>query len=174
MSAATVTAETTVTDWLLDDSLAPNVEGDPLQPLYDGGARGELVLPFCGGCDAPLDLEQQVCDRCGSFDSAWKATDLDGIVHSSTLMHRIEVGLVETTSPYPIVDVELAGGHRLIMTTVDPVSDVPRIGDSVVVGFRTLGGVAIPAAHICPVPLDTASSGTAQLDLVSLDTEARS
>lgn len=142
-------------DWLLDDTLAPQTDGDPMAPLYDGAARGELVLPFCAGCTAPLDLEQQVCDRCGSFERDWRATELTGTIHSATLMYRLETGLVKATTPYPIVDVELAGGHRLIMTTIAPTATVPRIGDAVVVGFRKLGGVAIPAAHIHPAPLDT-------------------
>lgn len=159
------------TDWLLAPSLAPTVDGDPLQPLYDGAARGELVLPFCSRCDAPVDLDQQVCDRCGSFDMDWRATERAGTVHSATLMHRLEPGLVATTAPYPIVDVELRGGHRLIMTTVDVASAVPRIGDTVAVGFRHLGGVALPAAHI---ESDSVSTEPASLDPASSDTEARS
>ncbi|WP_253919084.1 Zn-ribbon domain-containing OB-fold protein [Dietzia psychralcaliphila] len=143
------------TDWLLAESLAPDVDGDPLKPLYDGSSRGELVLPFCTHCGAPVDLDQQVCDQCGSSDTDWRSTELAGIVHTATLMHRLEPGLVSATAPYPIVDVELHGGHRLIMTTVDPVSTVPTIGDTVTVGFRCLGGVALPAAHLPaahPVP----------------------
>lgn len=159
------------TDWLLSPSLAPTVDGDPLQPLYDGAAHGELVMPFCSRCDAAVDLDQQVCDCCGSFETDWRTTELAGTVHSATLMHRLEPGLVATTAPYPIVDVELRGGHRLIMTTVDAASAVPRIGDTVSVGFRHLGGVALPAAHI---ESDSASTETASLDPASSDTEARS
>lgn len=51
-------AQTNKSDWLLDDGVAPGGEGDPLAPLYEGGARGELVLPFCGTCRLSLDLEQ--------------------------------------------------------------------------------------------------------------------
>ena len=159
------------TDWLLAPSLAPTVAGDPLQPLYDGAARGELMLPFCSSCDAPVDLDQQVCDRCGSFETDWRATELAGTVHSATLMHRLEPGLVATTEPYPIVDVELRGGHRLIMTTVDVASAAPRIGDTVSVGFRHLGGVALPAACI---ESNSAQTEPASFDPASSDTEARS
>ncbi|MEH6796140.1 MAG: OB-fold domain-containing protein [Rhodococcus sp. (in: high G+C Gram-positive bacteria)] len=164
------------TDWLLDPALAPTVDGDPLRPLYDGAARGELVLPFCSRCDAPVDLDQQVCDRCGSPETDWRATDLAGTVHSATLMHRLEPGLVATTAPYPIVDVELHGGHRLIMTTVDVASAAPRIGDNVRVGFRHLGGVTVPAAHIesDSAPSDSAPTDYASFDPASSDTEALS
>ncbi|ASR03182.1 MULTISPECIES: Zn-ribbon domain-containing OB-fold protein [Gordonia] len=137
----------TSTDWLLSDSLAPVVAGDPLEPLYAGASRGALVLPFCGGCSLPLDLEQRVCDDCGSDEIDWLETLPRGVVHSSTTMHRLEPGLVTATGPYPIVDVELDGGHRLIMTTVEPAAGTPRIGDAVDIAFRYLAGVAIPAAQ---------------------------
>ncbi|MDV7352726.1 OB-fold domain-containing protein [Rhodococcus oxybenzonivorans] len=141
-----MTGTSTATDWLLDERLAPDVATDPLAPLYDGGARGELVLPFCGSCDLPLDLEQPVCDACGSFECVWKEVVPTGVVHSSTTMHRREPGLVLADGPYPIVDVELTSGHRLIMTTFDPATSPPEIGIQVGITFRILGGVAIPAA----------------------------
>jgi uncharacterized OB-fold protein len=137
-------------DWLLADTLAPHVEGDALAPLYDGAARGELVLPFCASCDLPLDLDQQVCDGCGAAEIAWRASARTGVIHSLTLMHRREPGLVVATEPYPILDVELDGGHRLIMTTCVPPASLPRIGDRVTVAFRELGGVMIPSAVLDP------------------------
>jgi uncharacterized OB-fold protein len=135
-------------DWLLDDSLVPAVAGDRLEPLYVGASRGALVLPFCGGCALPLDLEQHVCDGCGSSEIDWRETTPAGVVHSSTTMHRLEPGLVRATHPYPIIDVDIDSGHRLIMTTVDDATRTPQIGDRVHIGFRHLAGVAIPAAQL--------------------------
>jgi hypothetical protein len=60
-------------------------------------------------------------------------------------MHRREPGLVHAKAPYPIVDVELTSGHRLVMTTVQPATTAPAIGTAVRVGFRRLGDVPIPA-----------------------------
>lgn len=137
-------------DWLLADSLAPEVEGDPLAPLYAGADRGELVLPFCASCALPLDLDQQVCDGCGAAEIGWRPVERAGTVHSLTVMHRREPGLVVSTGPYPILDVELASGHRLIMTTRSRPSSLPRIGDPVAVAFRELGGVLIPSADLDP------------------------
>ncbi|MDV7136468.1 Zn-ribbon domain-containing OB-fold protein [Williamsia muralis] len=156
---------TIATDWLLSDSLGPVVSGDPLEPLYTGAARGALVLPFCAACSLPLDLEQHVCDGCGSHRIDWLETAPTGVVHSSTTMHRLEPGLVTATGPYPIVDIELAGGHRLIMTTVDPATRAPQIGDVVDIGFRNLAGTALPAAQ----PIN--STDTAR-PINSTDTEA--
>lgn len=133
-------------DWLLEEALAPDTDDDHMLAFYEAAARGELILPFCTDCHLQLDLEQYVCDRCGSFDSSWQSVDLIGVVHSATTMCRFETGLVRVDVPYPILDIELSSGHRLIMTTLDPTSVTPSIGDEVGIAFRKLGGVAIPSA----------------------------
>lgn len=136
------------TDWLLDPALAPDVEHDPIRPLYDAAARGELALPFCSSCDLALELEQHVCDGCGGATRTWRDVERRGVVHSSTMMHRREPGLIRTDDPYPIIDVEVSSGHRIVMTTAAPSSSAPPIGASVRIAFRTLGAVSIPAAQI--------------------------
>lgn len=132
-------------DWLLDPSLAPSAENDPLVPLYEASSRNELALPFCSACAQPLEFDQEVCDRCSGSERDWRTVDLEGVVHAATLMHRREPGLVHAQSPYPIVDVELTSGHRMIMTTVRPADAPPAMGAHVLIGFRSLGGVRIPA-----------------------------
>lgn len=136
------------TDWLLSETLAPHVEGDLLAPLYEAAACGVLALPFCGECSTPLDLDQQVCDGCGADEIAWRPVEPAGTVHSATRVHRREPGLVVAEEPYPVLDVELSSGHRLIMTTRTAPPGLPRIGDPVAVVFRELGGVSIPAAAL--------------------------
>jgi uncharacterized protein len=145
MSAAVKPTAQATKDWLLEPSLAPVTAGDPLAPLYEAAAVDELALPFCPVCEQPLELEQEVCDYCGSAGSLWRAVELRGTVHTATLMHRRETGLVRAQRPYPIVDVELNSGHRLLMTTVRPADTAPAIGAPVHIGFRRLGDVAIPA-----------------------------
>ena len=134
-----------MSDWLCGDELAPSTAG-ALAPLFGAAARGELVMPFCDACGAVLELEQAVCDGCGG-GARWQAVERRGTVHASTLVHRLEPGLLRATAPYPVLDVELASGHRLVMTTVDATSDLPAIGAPVTVGFRTIGGVAVPGAE---------------------------
>jgi uncharacterized OB-fold protein len=139
---------TAVEDWLLDSALAPTADDDMLAPLYRAAARNELVMPFCAACALPLELDQEVCDGCGNAERAWRTVALDGAVHAATLMHRREPGLVHGLTPYPIVDVELTSGHRIVMTTVQPADTAPPIGTAVRIGFRRLGDVAIPAIDI--------------------------
>ncbi|MBB5160591.1 Zn-ribbon domain-containing OB-fold protein [Mycobacterium sp. AZCC_0083] len=136
---------TALEDWLLDPALAPAAEHDPLTPLYRASARNELALPFCAACGQPLELDQEVCDNCGGAEHDWRTVEPRGTVHAVTLMHRLEPGLVHAKAPYPIVDVELASGHRLVMTTAQPADLAPAIGTHIRIGFRRLGDVAIPA-----------------------------
>jgi uncharacterized OB-fold protein len=136
---------TTLEDWLLDSALAPEPEHDVLAPLYQAATRGELALPFCAACAQPLELDQEVCDTCSGTEHDWRTVELRGTVHAATLMHRREPGLVHAEAPYPIVDVEMESGHRLVMTTVQPTDFAPAIGTHVRIGFRRLGDVAIPA-----------------------------
>jgi uncharacterized OB-fold protein len=136
---------TTLEDWLLNSALAPEPEHDALRPLYQAATRGELALPFCAACAQPLELDQEVCDACGGTEHDWRTVDLRGTVHAATLMHRREPGLVRAQAPYPIVDVELESGHRILMTTAQPSDAAPEIGAKVRIGFRRLGDVAIPA-----------------------------
>ena len=135
-------------DWLVDDSLAPEVAGDRLAPLYAGARTGILVLPFCGRCATPLDLEQIVCDACASRAVQWRPTRAEGIVHSATLVHRVERGLVHVDGPYPVIDVETVSGHRIIMTTAEPSATAPAIGSPVTIAFRTIADVSLPAASL--------------------------
>jgi uncharacterized OB-fold protein len=142
-----------VSDWLVDESLAPNPVG-PLAPLYAAADRGELHLPFCASCvDGPLDLDQTRCHRCGGVAADWRPVAMRGIVHSVTTVHRLEPELIRTNAPYHVLDVELPSGHRLLMTTVGPVPSAPSIGDCVTIAFRRVGAVAVPAAR----PLEEAS-----------------
>jgi uncharacterized OB-fold protein len=136
---------TAVEDWLLDSALAPAADNDILAPLYRAASRNELALPFCAACALALELDQEVCDSCGSTERDWCTVDLRGTVHAATLMHRREPGLVHAVAPYPIVDVELTSGHRMVMTTVQPTNTAPPIGTAVRIGFRRLGDVVLPA-----------------------------
>jgi uncharacterized OB-fold protein len=143
---------TAVEDWLLDCALAPTADDDMLAPLYRAAAHSELVMPFCAACALPLELDQEVCDSCGTAERAWRTVVPRGTVHAATLMHRCEPGLVRGGVPYPIVDVELSSGHRMVMTTVQPADTAPPIGTAVRIGFRRLGDVAIPAIDLLEDP----------------------
>jgi uncharacterized OB-fold protein len=145
LSHTPATAEVSEPDWLVDPTLAPEVAGDVLAPLYAGAAVGVLALPFCPACGLALELEQRVCDGCAGGPPVWRPVEPTATVHSVTVVHRLEAGLVRTRSPYPLADVELASGHRLIAAPLHPATEPPAIGERVSMGFRVIGGVAVPA-----------------------------
>jgi uncharacterized OB-fold protein len=134
-------------DWLVVAGLAPDADDPDLAPLYEAAARGQLVMPFCAGCGSPVELEQSVCDACGAPGRDWREVPLRGTVHAATLVHRREPGLIVADGPYPVVDVELASGHRLVLATATPSGTAPDIGALVEIAFRTVGAVVVPAVR---------------------------
>ncbi len=156
------------TDWLVAASLTPITDGE-LAPFYAAAARGELVMPFCGVCEwAALELEQTTCDSCGAQEVQWRVIEPRGIVHSATTVHRLEPVLVLTKEPYQIIDVEFASTHRLLMTTTESTTYPFLIDTPVLVGFRTIGGVAVPAVS----GLDTSVSDPLDDGFVALGSSA--
>lgn len=138
------------TDWLVTDELEPST-GGALAPLYEAAARGELALPRCERCSEPLELEQDVCDRCQCNSAVWSVLEPRGHVHAVTTVHRGEPGLIrEDAPPYQVADIELTSGHRLIMTTARPTARPLRVGDAARIGFRRVGKTAVPALETRP------------------------
>jgi uncharacterized OB-fold protein len=137
-------------DWLVASELEPDAADPDLAPLYEAAARGVLVMPFCAACGTAVELEQDVCDRCGTTGRQWRETEKAGTVHAVTIVHRREPGLIVAGHPYPVVDVELASGHRLVLTTAAEAEHAPEIGTPVGITFRTVGAVAVPALTAVP------------------------
>lgn len=135
-------------DWLVSDALAPDIDDGALAPLYAGAARDALTLPFCAACDQPLELDQQICDRCLSASRTWRDVERRGVVHAATLVHRRERDLIVAGEPYPVLDVEVASGHRIVMTTRLPANHLPDLGSTVTIGFRRIGDGHVPAADL--------------------------
>jgi uncharacterized protein len=140
-------------DWLVAPELAPDATDPVMAPLYEAAARGALALPFCAACGAPLELEQYLCDMCGASADVgtagrqWRDVPLEATVHTATLVHRRERGLIVAPGPYPVIDVELASGHRLVLTTDAPSGQAPGIGTPVEIAFRTVAAVKLPAVR---------------------------
>jgi uncharacterized protein len=149
-----------IPDWLVVPGLAPDA-GDPdLAPLYAAAATGSLVMPFCARCGIPLELEQSVCDACGTPGRDWRQVPRAGTVHAATLVHRREPGLIVADAPYPVIDVELASGHRIVVTTATSSGTAPGIGITVEITFRRVGAVAVPAVRV-PASAAALTGGTA-------------
>lgn len=134
-------------DWLVSVELAPDADDPLLAPFYRAAAAGAVVLPCCASCGTALELDQVECDACERSIVDWRPVDPRGVVHAVTTVHRREPGLIRATAPYPVIDVELVSGHRLVMTTTGP-GAAPEVGQPVHIGFRHVGGVALPAVRL--------------------------
>jgi uncharacterized protein len=137
-------------DWLVAPELAPDPADPDTAPLYAAAARGVLAMPFCVGCGIPLELEQSVCDACGAAERQWREVPRTGTVYAATLVHRRERELIVAAHPYPVIDVELTSGHRLVLTTTQACEHAHAIGAPVEIAFRTVGDVALPAVRVEP------------------------
>jgi len=131
-------------DWLVTDALAP-IPNDLTAPFFEGCAEGRLALPICGSCAQPLWFEQLVCSTCASTQRTWIDAALCGEIHALTIVHRRQADVIVATVPYLVVDVELDTSHHLTMSTVEPSIEGFKICDRVEIGFRNIGGVAVPA-----------------------------
>jgi uncharacterized OB-fold protein len=140
-----------MTDWLVDEQLAPAATGE-LAPFYAAAAARRLDMPYCDGCGEVLELEQQICDACGSPRVSWRSVEAVGTVHSFTRVHRLEPDLIRTRSSYLVLDLELDSGHRIVLTTTGPTDTDPAIGERLQIAFRRIGGVQIPSAVFPGMP----------------------
>lgn len=59
-----------------------------LCPHYDGGARGAIVLPWCGDCAAAHWYPALLCPGCGSPDWAWRDLGARARLDSWTMVHH--------------------------------------------------------------------------------------
>ena len=130
-------------DWLLHDSAAPS-DVAPLTQYLAGSAEGKLVLPFCTACKHPLDLDQLHCDECAHQERVWQEVEPAGRVTVAILMNRVDARYVKQEAAYPVVEVSLNSGHRIIVST-STVADAPiASGTEVRLEFVQVGTQNIP------------------------------
>jgi hypothetical protein len=66
-----------------------------------------------------------------------------------TTVHRQEPKLTQPLDgPYHVIDAELTSGHRLVLTTDRPADRTWTTGEPITIGFRTVGGIMIPAVAV--------------------------
>jgi uncharacterized OB-fold protein len=59
-----------------------------LGPHYEGAARGQIVLPWCGGCEAPHWYPALLCPGCGTPDWEWREFGSRARLDSWTVVHH--------------------------------------------------------------------------------------
>lgn len=114
--------------------------GTPLpQPTQDDAgwwaacARHELTIQRCGDCGAFRHPPRPVCPRCRSFAFVWQPVSGRGVIFSYTVAHHAVHPALRERTPYTVVVVELddAGGARLVSNLSDDAVAPPEIGQAV-------------------------------------------
>ncbi len=130
-------------DWLLQDSAAPS-DVAPLTQYLSGSAEGKLVMPFCAACQHPLDLDQLQCDACAHQERTWQEVEPAGVTTVAIMMNRVDARYVKHDAAYPVIEVLLNSGHRIIVST-SSVADAPIAADTPVrLEFVRVGTQNIP------------------------------
>jgi uncharacterized OB-fold protein len=117
----------------------PAISTNPEIERYWQEARaGRLLIKHCNGCNKPHFYPRSICPRCMSDATEWRAASGKGTIYSYSAMRR-------SKEPYVIAFVTLEEGVRMMTNIVDTDIDSVRIGQAVVLRWRTSeDGTPIP------------------------------
>ena len=123
--------------------------------LWDGAARGELVLPWCVSCSSPVTYPRDFCPRCHSTEIAARSLSGQGTVYSFGVETRAQPGC-DLQPPFIVALIDLAEGGRLVSNVLAEPADI-SIGLPVHAVFTTdEEGRSIP--RFVPDPPSTRSN----------------
>lgn len=134
------------------------------RPFWDAAKDGVLKLPSCGACHRFHWYPQVRCPHCRSYNIQWKKVEGRGRVFSWTIVRRPFHPDYRAELPITVALVELdeAGGIRLISRLVEMGQGTPRIGMPVEVVFEQAGdGVVLPVfrpIEVAKEPIASAAS----------------
>jgi uncharacterized OB-fold protein len=120
---------------------APRISPAPVAaPFWEAAARHELVLPFCGACEAFFFYPRVICPRCGSREVQWRQATGRGRVHTFCIHHQSQLPGFRDAVPFVTAIVELEEGPRLMtfLAGVDPDPAAIRCDMQVEVAFTEL------------------------------------
>jgi uncharacterized OB-fold protein len=100
-----------------------------LGAFWQAAEEGRFLLRSCTRCDRAHWYPRMLCPFCHGRELDWKASTGAGVVHSYSVMRRVEV-------PYALAYVELAEKVVLMTNIVDCDVDDVHIGQAVKLVFR--------------------------------------
>ncbi len=116
---------------------------DESRPFFDGAADSKLMLKTCAACGTWHVPQALVCSNCLRGDLGWSVASGNGIVHSFSIVHRVQVP--GFPAPYAIAIVELSEGPRLYAMLVDMLPETIAVGQRLTTTFRRLdNGTVMP------------------------------
>src|SRR5579872_5752354 len=114
---------------------------DPVRPERDTApqwrsAGGKLLIQKCEPCDKAFYYPRVACPYCLGSDVKWLECSGRGQIYSHSTMRR--------GTPYTIAYVTLEEGPQMLTNIVDCAPEEISIGQTVLVDFRDVDGVATP------------------------------
>ena len=117
----------------------PVPEATPeLRLFFEAARRGELVVQRCGGCGRHRFPPRPICSECLGRDAEWVRVSGRGTIFSYNVMHQVYHPGFAAEVPYPVVQVELEEGARIVSNLVDCPRDRIEIGLPVEVVFARI------------------------------------
>lgn len=120
------------------------------KPFWEGCAAGVVRYQRCAHCGAVQLVPRALCAACQSNALAWRDASGFGHVLSHTTVHRAPTPAFRDEAPYAIALVDMEEGFRLMVNVAGGAAAPIGIGSRVRIGFRTIDGVALPHAQVCP------------------------
>lgn len=116
------------------------------QPFWDAASRRQLSVPSCAACGVFRMPPTPFCPACQSQAIRWVELSGRGTVYSYSVVSRAILPDMDDCLPYvpAVIELEGAGGVRLISNVVDVPVDAIVIGASVRVIWDDISGVTVP------------------------------
>lgn len=115
-------------------------------PFWAAAARRELSVPRCADCAIFRMPPTPFCPNCHSQGIDWTVLSGRGTIYSYTVVSHAILPDMEYAIPYvpAVIELEGAGGCRLISNIVDAPLDHITVGAPVRVVWDDVGGVTVP------------------------------
>ena len=130
--------------WFPDAMPVPAVSRETIG-WWQAAAEHRLLMQRCARCGRTRLPPGPLCPSCRSFEREWQEVSGRGTVYTYTVVHRAYMpGLAV---PYVVIAVELedAGGARLISNLVDAEPSAVHVGMAVEVVWEDMApGLALP------------------------------
>ncbi|WP_456697662.1 Zn-ribbon domain-containing OB-fold protein [Aeromicrobium sp. P5_D10] len=129
----------------------PRPSVDPAtQPYWNAAERGELVVPYCDGCELLFWYPRGFCPRCGDAAVSWRSASGRGEVYSFSVVRRAAGPWAEHT-PFVLAFVTLDEGVTVQANVVDCPADRLAPGLRVSAVFERADTEDLPVLRFVPL-----------------------
>lgn len=129
------------------DSLFELVTDQWSEPFWQAAREHRLVWPCCTDCGAKREMAAPFCHHCLSQGIDWQALSGRATVYSYTVVRFPLIEAMADCVPYvpAVIELEGAGGHKLISNLVGAPLERIRIGAAVeLIWHDRADGVSVP------------------------------